>query len=61
MSLSHPDLVRWAVDGAELEGEAPIALAMRRGEHEVRGWDARGRLHTALLRVGDVPVEIDPG
>ncbi len=61
VSLSHPDLVRWAVDGAELEGEAPIALAMRRGEHEVRGWDARGRLHTALLRVGDVPVEIDPG
>lgn len=61
VTLRHPELVRWEIDGATLEAGAPIALSMRQGEHRIQGWDARGRLHTGLLRVGDVPVEMDPG
>jgi TonB family protein len=59
LTLAHPDLVRWEVDGITLEA-ARLELLMRPGEHEVRGWDARGRLHTGFVQVGVEPVVLQP-
>lgn len=61
VTLADARIVRWSVDGAEVETEGALRLGLAPGEHEVRGWDARGRLFTVLLPVGDAPVELDPG
>ncbi|MCA9606398.1 MAG: AgmX/PglI C-terminal domain-containing protein [Myxococcales bacterium] len=61
VTLADSRIVRWSVDGAEVATSGPVSIGLAPGEHEVRGWDARGRLFTVLLPVGDAPVELDPG
>lgn len=60
-TLAHPQIVRWRVDEHLFETEDSLALRLTHGDHGLEGWDARGRLFTGLLRVGDAPVMLDPG
>jgi hypothetical protein len=59
--FAHPEIVRWAIDGTTIESAGELRLRLARGEHELRGWDLRGRLFTALLPVGSEPVYLEPG
>lgn len=59
-SLADARIVRWSVDGIDVAAQGALRLGLAPGEHEVRGWDAQGRLFTALLPVGDAPVSLDP-
>ncbi len=59
VTLAHPDLVRWEVDGTAI-GAGSAQLLMRPGEHEVQGWDARGRPYAGRLMVGMEPVAVEP-
>ena len=61
VTLAQPQIVRWRIDEHVFETEDSLALGMSRGEHGLEGWDARGRLFTGLVRVGDAPVTLDPG
>ena len=59
--LRHPEIVRWAIDGTTIESGGELRLRLAPGAHELRGWDLRGRLFTALLPVGSAPVFLEPG
>lgn len=56
--LAHPRIARWEIDDVAVRA-GDVELRMRPGEHEVRGWDPGGRLHTARLVVGAEPVVLD--
>ncbi|MCB9591684.1 MAG: AgmX/PglI C-terminal domain-containing protein [Sandaracinaceae bacterium] len=58
VTLTDLRIVQWSVDGFEVETLGTVQIGLAPGEHEVRGWDPRGRLFTALLPVGDAPVEL---
>ncbi|HEY8429273.1 MAG TPA: AgmX/PglI C-terminal domain-containing protein, partial [Sandaracinaceae bacterium] len=60
VTIAHGELVRWEIDGTSFAGRGPVRLLFRDGEHEVRGWDRRGRLHTALVPVRGAAVAIEP-
>jgi len=59
VTLADARLVRWSVDGTEVETEGPLSLGLAPGEHTVRGWDVRGRVYTATLPVGEAPVMLE--
>lgn len=59
--LADARMIRWSVDGIEIETSGDVQLGLAPGEHPVRAWDTRGRLHTALLPVGGAPVELSAG
>lgn len=61
VTLSDIRLVRWELDGVDISTLGDVRLGLVPGEHRVRGWDARGRLFTTLLPVGDAPVMLEPG
>lgn len=60
VTIAHPELVRWEIDATSFTGGGPVRLLLPAGEHEVRGWDARGRLFTALVPVSGAAVAIEP-
>lgn len=60
VTIAHPDLVRWEIDSSSFEGRGPVRLSLRQGEHELRGWDASGRLFTALVPVAGAALTIEP-
>lgn len=59
--LAHPEIVRWEIDGTSVASGGELRLRLGQGEHELRGWDLRGRLFTARLPVGGAPVFLEPG
>jgi len=59
VTLADERLVRWSVDGIEVETEGALSLGLAPGEHTVRGWDLRGRVYTATLPVGEAPVALE--
>lgn len=60
VSLDDSRFVRWSIDGIDIDTAGPVRVGVAPGEHEVRGWDGRGRLFTTLLPVGDAPVMLEP-
>ncbi len=60
VTIAHPELVRWEIDATTFTGGGPVRILLPAGEHEVRGWDARGRLFTALVPVSGAAVAIEP-
>lgn len=61
LELSHPELVRWEVDGTRIDTTAAVRLRVSEGEHRVQGWDARDRAFVAVLPVGRDPVFVHEG
>ncbi|MCZ7687484.1 MAG: FecR domain-containing protein [Sandaracinaceae bacterium] len=59
VTIAHPELVRWEIDATSFTGGGPVRILLPAGEHEVRGWDARGRLFTALVPVSGAAVAIE--
>ncbi len=59
-TITHPDLVRWEIDGTAFDALGPVRLSLAEGEHELRGWDLRGRLYTALVPVSGAAIAIEP-
>lgn len=60
VTLAAPDLVRWEVDGTTVASAGDVRLRLSPGEHEVRGWDLRGRLHVGLVPVSSEPLTVGP-
>lgn len=58
--FAHPELVRWQIDGEAIASAGAVRMRLSPGEHELRGWDLRGRLFTAVLPVGTEPVFLEP-
>ena len=61
LRLSHADVVRWSVDGTAVGVAGPLAMRVEPGERRVEGWDARGRLYSALVPVGTQDVALPEG
>ncbi|HJL20260.1 MAG TPA: AgmX/PglI C-terminal domain-containing protein [Sandaracinaceae bacterium LLY-WYZ-13_1] len=60
VTLSDAALVRWQLDGTDVSTREDVRLRLAPGEHEVRAWDARGRLHVGLVPVDADPVTVGP-
>ncbi len=60
-TLDDLRIVRWEVDGLDISTLGALRLQLSPGEHEVRGWDARGRLFVTTLPVADTPVMLEGG
>jgi TonB family protein len=61
LRVSHPDIVRWNVDGTRVGVAGPLALRVEPGERRVEGWDARDRLFSALVLVGTQDTALSEG
>ncbi len=61
VTLSDERIVRWSLDGIDVDALGTVQVGVSPGEHQVRGWDARGRLFRVVLPVGTTPVSLDPG
>lgn len=59
VTLADARLVRWSVDGIEVETEGEVSIGLAPGEHTIRGWDVRGHVYTATLPVGEAPVALE--
>ncbi|MFK7992413.1 MAG: AgmX/PglI C-terminal domain-containing protein [Sandaracinaceae bacterium] len=69
VTLSHPELVRWSLDGVEVNHPGPVQLRVRNGSHRVTGWTLAGASfeHTfdavggsAMVDEGEIRVTAPP-
>jgi hypothetical protein len=52
LALSHPDVVRWEIDGQSFDGAGAVELRVRQGEHAIVALDASGRAFRTVATVG---------